>query len=71
MTVEELEQAALALSANDKVRLVTRLLRDLPALEHRVSDEEALQRDAELEEGIVEPLSHEEFVRSVEGRRHS
>jgi len=71
MTVEELEHAALALSDDERTTLVTRLLRKLPALEHTVSDEEALQRDAELEEGMIEPLSHEDFVRGIESRRRS
>ena len=65
----QLEKEALALPENERVRLVVSLLETLPPVDSEVSDEEVLQRDADLESGQAEELSHEEFIRRVERER--
>jgi hypothetical protein len=69
MDVKEIESEALALPESLRAGLVWRLLQTLPPFDLEVSDEEALQRDRDMESGSVEPLSHEEFVRRVEAAR--
>jgi hypothetical protein len=64
--VKQIEEEAAALPASLRAGLVWRLLQTLPASGFEVSDEEALQRDRDMDGGVVEPLSHEEFVRRVE-----
>jgi hypothetical protein len=66
---KQIEEQAAALPEALRAGLVCRLLQTLPASGYEVSDEEAQQRDQELESGAVEPLSHEEFVRRVEAKR--
>jgi len=67
--VKEIENEALALPESLRAGLVWRLLQTLPPSDFEVSDEEALQRDRDMENGTVTPLSHEEFVRRVEATR--
>jgi hypothetical protein len=67
--VKQIEEQAAALPEALRAGLVCRLLQTLPASGYEVSDEEAQQRDQELESGAVEPLAHEEFVRRVEANR--
>lgn len=69
MDAKQIEEQAAALPEALRAGLVYRLLQTLPASGHEVSDEEAQQRDQELESGAVEALSHEEFVRRVEAKR--
>ena len=70
MSLAEIEKEALALSENERARLAASLLETLsPGVE--ISDEEALQRDADLDSGRAEEISHEEFVRRVERERFS
>ncbi len=69
MTLHELEQEALALDQPDRVALVLKVLDTLPLDTADVSDEEALRRDEELEQGTVTPLAHDEFVRRVRQAR--
>jgi hypothetical protein len=69
MDAKQIEDEALALPEPLRAGLVWRLLQTLPSSNLEVSDEEALQRDQDLESGAVAPLSHEEFVRRVEESR--
>jgi hypothetical protein len=69
MDAKQIENEALALPESLRAGLVCRLLQSLPPSDLEVSDDEALQRDRELETGAVEPLLHEEFVRRVEATR--
>jgi hypothetical protein len=71
MSLLEIEKEAKALSNRERVALVTTLLDTLPGSAYDVSDEEVAQRDRELEEGLVEPISQAEFVRRVERERHA
>ena len=69
MTIAELEKEALALTENERARLAVSLLETLPAPHAEVSDDEVLKRDADLESGKATEISHEEFIRRVEGER--
>jgi hypothetical protein len=69
VNVKEIENEALALSETSRAGLVWRLLQSLPACGLEVSDDEVLKRCQELESGAVNPISHEEFVRHIEGAR--
>ena len=69
MNAKEIESEALALPEQLRASLALRLLQTLPSSDFEVSDEEAFERDQELENGSVAPLSHEEFARRVEESR--
>ena len=69
MSLAEVEKQALALSENERARLAVSLLETLPPSGAEISDEEVLQRDADLESGRVQEISHEEFVRRVQQER--
>ncbi len=69
MSIAEVEKEALALPENERARLAVTLLETLPPPEAGISDEEVLQRDADLESGRAEEVSHEEFLRRVERER--
>jgi hypothetical protein len=69
MSRVEVERAALQLSERDRELLVSILLKTLPDSAVDVSDEEVLQRDYELEAGLVEEVSHEEMIRRVKANR--
>ena len=69
MSLAEVEKQALALNENERARLAASLLETLPPPGAEISDEEVLQRDADLESGRAEEISHEEFVRRVEQER--
>jgi hypothetical protein len=69
MSFTEIEQQARALPGPQRAALVTALLDTFPPVGAEVSDEEAMQRDREMESGQVQPISHEEFVRRVERER--
>ena len=71
MSLLEIEKEAKALSNRERMALVTTLLDTLPGSAYGVSDEEVAQRDRELEEGLVEPISQADFVRRVERERHA
>jgi hypothetical protein len=64
----EVETQALALNENERLRLAAALLETLPP-EVEISDDDVLQRDADLASGRAEEISHEEFVRRVEQER--
>jgi len=68
MSLAEIEKQALALNEKERARLAVSLLETL-SLEIELSDEEVLQRDADLDNGRSEEISHEEFVRRVEQTR--
>ncbi|MBM3834301.1 MAG: addiction module antitoxin RelB [Verrucomicrobia bacterium] len=68
MSLAEVEKQALALNEKERARLAVSLLETL-SLEIELSDEEVLQRDADLDNGRSEEISHEEFVRRVEQTR--
>lgn len=57
------------LSERDRELLVSAILRTLPAPGIDVPDEEVLQRDYELETGLVEEVSHDEMIRRIEANR--
>ncbi len=59
--VAELLKEASKLDIKDRVELVSSLLEDLDPHPHYVSDEEAMQRLADLKSGKVKGLSEEEF----------
>jgi hypothetical protein len=71
MSLLEIENEAKALSIQERAALVKTLLDTLPGSAYDVSDEEVAQRDRELEEGLVEPLSQAEFVRRIELERRA
>ena len=71
MSLLELEIEAKTLSTRERAALVTTLLDTLPGSAYDVSDEEVAKRERELEEGLVEPISQDEFVRHVERERHA
>jgi hypothetical protein len=64
MSLAEVEKEALALNEADRARLIAALIETLPP-DVDLSDEEVLQRDADLESGRAEEISHDEFVRRV------
>ena len=68
MSLAEVEKEALALNDVDRARLMAALIETLP-VDSEVSDEEVLQRDAELSSGQAEEISQEEFVKRVEAER--
>ena len=69
MSIAEVEKEALALPEHERARLAVSLLETLPPPDREMSDEEVLQRDADLESGRAEEISHEEFIRRVERER--
>lgn len=69
MTLKDIEQEALGLSEPERAELILSLMRTLGAPEAEIEDEEVFRRDAELENGSVELLVHEEFVRRVQEKR--
>jgi len=68
-TIQEIEQAALRLTDEERLKLTDRLLSSLPAPSAPLVSEsilaEAERRDAELDNGTVRLLSEEEFWRGV------
>jgi hypothetical protein len=69
MDAKQIEDEALALPESLRAGLVCRLIQSLPPSDLEVTDEEALQRDREMETGAIEPLAHEDFVRRIEAAR--
>ena len=69
MSLAEVQKQALALNEEERGQLAALLLETLPP-DVEISDEEVLQRDADLDSGRAEEISHEEFVRRVEQERH-
>jgi putative addiction module component (TIGR02574 family) len=69
MKLQEIEHEALALSEAERAALVLSLMDTLAAPGADIGDDEVLRRDAELESGKVAPMTHEEFVQSVQKSR--
>lgn len=65
MSLAEVEREALALPETERASLAVSLLRTLTPADPGPSDEDVFQRDAELENGSAEELSHEEFIQRV------
>jgi Putative addiction module component len=64
-TLQEIEAAILGLSEQDRLHLADKILRSLPkppgAMVSKEILAEALRRDQELENGVLEPLTEEAF----------
>jgi Putative addiction module component len=64
-TLQEIEAAILGLSEQDRLHLADKILRSLPKPPGAMVSEEilaeALRRDQELENGVLEPLTEEAF----------
>jgi hypothetical protein len=69
MSFAEIEQEAKSLPSRKRAALVAALLDTLPAPGADISDEVVARRDRELEEGQVEAIPHNEFVRRVARER--
>jgi hypothetical protein len=69
MSLAELQKEALDLPENERALLAVSLLGTLAPLEPEISDEEIMQRDADLESGRTKEISQEEFIRRVESER--
>jgi len=67
MSFAEIQEQALALELADRERLVASLLDSLPP-DLDTSDEEVLQRSAEIRAGTAEEISHEEMVHRIESK---
>ena len=67
--LQEIEHEAFGLSELERAMLITSLIDTLGPPGAEVSDEEVRQRDADLEQGAVQPVLHEEFVRRVQDER--
>ena len=68
MSLAEIEKEALALSESERARLAASLIETLSP-EVEISDDEIFRRDADLDSGPAEEISHAEFVRRVEHER--
>jgi putative addiction module component (TIGR02574 family) len=69
VSLKEIEQEAIGLPVGDRARLIQKLLDSLPGDDSDVSDEEISEREKHLNDGTVEPISHEEFVHRVRKKR--
>ena len=71
MTFEQIEKFALGMKEADRLRLAHRLLdgEETASLEvERLWVEEALRRDAEIEDGTVQTIPAKEVLRSARSR---
>lgn len=68
MSLAEIQEQALALNDQDRARLIASLIETLPPAV-QLSDDEVLQRDADLDSGHAEEISHQEFISRVEKNR--
>jgi hypothetical protein len=69
MDAKQIETEALALPESVRAGLVWRLLETLPPSDIEISDEEIAQRNRDLDAGVVEAITDEEFVQRVEAER--
>ena len=69
MKLPDIEHMVLALSERERTALVVTLIESLSSPDLDISNEEAMQRDTELDSGKVKALKHEEFVRRVREAR--
>ena len=68
MKLTEITGEALALNEQERATLAL-ILMDTLSDTLKISNEEAIRRDEELDNGTVSPLIHEEFVRRVQETR--
>tara|TARA_R110002096_G_scaffold29509_11_gene89002 strand:- start:5280 stop:5486 length:207 start_codon:yes stop_codon:yes gene_type:complete len=66
-TLLEIQKDTEGLSIEEKSGLITHLLSSLPSPQLDSRDEEANQRDLEMDSGTIDLVSHEELVKSVRG----
>jgi hypothetical protein len=69
MKIAEIEKEALSLSEQERGHLAAALLETLPLPVIEVTDEEVWRREADMDSGRVQPITHEEFVRGIERER--
>jgi hypothetical protein len=67
-TVNEIVHAAMGLGTSERTAIAIMMLDSLPDGdgEPEAILAEALRRDAELESGLVQPLSYEEFMARIQ-----
>ena len=70
MSIAELTDKALALPPDEKEELIQILVDSMPGDGDLTQEdiELALQRDREIEEGLVEPITYEEFIKAFPER---
>ena len=64
-TLVEVQRQADALSSDERVGLIAYLVHSLPNAPLGPDDEELDRRDAEIDTGKVQVLTHEEFLKEV------
>lgn len=67
-TVNEIVHAAMGLGKSERTAIAMMMLDSLPDDAEEPEDilAEALRRDAEMEAGLVKPLSYEEFMEKIQ-----
>lgn len=67
-TVNEIVHAAMGLGKSERTAIAMMMLDSLPDDAEEPEDilAEALRRDAEMETGLVKPLSYEEFMARIQ-----
>ena len=66
-TLLELQQEADKLSSSEREKLIVHLLSRASSPAPEITDEEADQRDAEMDSGEVSPVTHADFLKQVRG----
>ena len=61
-TLVEVQYEANQLSQEDRAGLIAHLIHSLPNPPLGADDEEVLKREAEMNSGQVQPISHDEFI---------
>ena len=61
----EVQKSADSLSQEDKAGLVAHLLASFPSAPLGPNDVEVDKRDIDMDNGIVEPISHDQFLREI------
>lgn len=71
-TVNEIVTAALELGKSERTAIALMMLDSLPDDAEEPEDilAEALRRDAEMESGLVKPLSYDEFLSGIQRTGH-
>ena len=64
-TLMEIQREADLLSEEERAGLAAHLLSTISSAPLGADDEEADRRDMEMDSGLVQPISHEEFIRQV------
>lgn len=67
-TLLEIQEAADHLTLEEREGLIAHLLAGMPAAPMGADDDEANQRDMEMDSGKAKPLSHAEFLAAVDRR---